>query len=110
MNSGEQNTRIKIEKRSEEIVGGRKKEAWNDYYSCWCKVLDLIGKEKYEAYNTKLENSFKFKCRKCMKIKNIIFETKEYRIIWEGRVFDILFIDTMGNSKTDIILQVVAVS
>jgi len=103
-------TRIKIEKRTISKVKGIQTEVWNDYYSCWCKVLDLYGKEKYEAYNVKLENSLKFKCRACLLLKAILFKTKEFRVTWDNITFNILFVDTMSNSKTDIILQVQAVS
>ena len=103
-------TRIKIEKRTTTKVKGIPTDTWNDYYSCWCKVLDLYGKEKYDAYNVKLENSLKFKCRTCLLLKAILFHTKEYRITWDNITFNILFVDTMGNSTKDIILQCQAVS
>ncbi|WP_315112915.1 phage head closure protein [Clostridium intestinale] len=103
------NERISIKKRVVVIDKGKKNESWVDYYSCWCEVLDLLGKEKYEAYNSKLENSLKFKCRTCNKLKDMLFETKEYKAIWRDKEFNIVFIDTMGNSKKDIVLQVMAV-
>lgn len=104
------NTRIKIEKRTTIYEKGIKKETWEEYYSCWCAVLDLIGKEKYDAYNSKLENSIKFKCRTCKLLKDILFETKEYRVVWKDKVLSIVFVDTMGNSKDEIILQALVVN
>jgi SPP1 family predicted phage head-tail adaptor len=99
------NGRIIIQKRTSTKVKGIPTDTWSDYYSCWCEVLDLIGQEKYDAYNVKLENSLKFKCRTCKLLKDMIFKTKEFRIIWNGITFDVKFIDTLSNSKTDIILQ-----
>lgn len=102
--------RIIIEKRTTSYDKGKKDEAWNEYYKCWCDILDLYGKEKYEAYNSKLENSLKFKCKFCKKLNDMIFETKEYRVIWKGKIFKLMFIDTLNNSKKDILLQVIAVT
>lgn len=98
-------TRIVIEQRTVTKVKGIQIENWVEYYSCWCEVLDLIGKEKYDAYNSKLENSLKFKCRTCLKLKDINFHTKDFRIIWNSTPFNIIFVDTLNNSKTEIILQ-----
>lgn len=98
-------TRITIEKRAITKVKGMQTENWTEYYSCWSEVLDLFGREKYDAYNAKIENSLKFKCRTCLKLKDINFHTKDYRILWNGTPFNIIFVDTLNNSKTEIILQ-----
>jgi SPP1 family predicted phage head-tail adaptor len=110
INSAKMNTRIKIEKRTVSHITGKRLEVWDEYYACWTEVLDLIGQEKYNAYNSKLENSIKFKCRVCQKLKDILFNTKEYRLNWNEQVFNILFVDTLSNSNTEIILQVQKVS
>lgn len=105
MNSAELDKRITINKRTIEKVKGVPTDQWNYYYSCWCKILDLIGTEKYDAYNVKLENSIKFKCRLCNKLKDVQFNEKEFQIVWNGRTFNIIFMDMLGGSKDWIILQ-----
>jgi SPP1 family predicted phage head-tail adaptor len=110
MDASKYNTRIKIEKRTVTYTGGKKTETWVDYYSCWCSVLDLIGQEKYSAYNVNLQNTIKLKCRASKELKEILFNTKDYKVTWDNQVFNIIFVDTMANSKTDIVLQVQKVS
>lgn len=102
--------RIAIQKRTKVKIKGVLTDKWDDYYSCWCKILDLIGTEKYDAYNAKLENTIKFKCRICPKLKEMLFNEKEYQIIWNNKAFNIIFIDTLGGSKHWIILQGQAIS
>lgn len=109
--------KIKIETRASSISGGKKvTTSWQEYYSPWCEVLDLIRDEKYEAYNSKLENSLKFKCRLCEKLKLIDKDIRlksngqEYRIIFNDTTYNIIFIDTLGNSKSHIIFQGMAIA
>lgn len=102
--------RITIQKRTVDIVKGIKKEVWTDYYSCWAELLDLYGQEKYAAFNVKLENSIKFKCRICSALKELIANTKDYRIVWDSEPYNLIFMDSINGSKTEILLQVQKVS
>lgn len=102
--------RINIQKRSIVKVKGIPTDKWDDYYSCQCTILDLIGREKYDAINVKLENSIKFKCRTCKKLIDIHFDEKEYQVIWNDKAFNIIFVDTLGGSNDWIILQAQATS
>lgn len=105
METGKLNTRITIQKRDVTYSGGKKVEVWTDYYTCWSEVLDLFGSEKYEAYNAKLENTIKFKVRYCTKLDDMLFNTKEYRIVFSGNNLQLMFVDTFSNSKVERILQ-----
>lgn len=102
--------KITIQKRTSLKVKGIPTDKWDDYYSCWCKILDLFGKEKYDAYNVKLENTVKFKCRMCQVLKDIHFHEKDFHIVWNDINFNIIFVDTLGNNKDLIILQAQAIS
>lgn len=86
-------------------IKGIPQDQWDFYYDCKCRMLDLIGREKYDAYNVKLENTIKFKCRSSSELKNIVFHKKDYQIVWDDIIFNIIFIDTLGGSKDWIILQ-----
>jgi len=110
INVSNMNNRITIQKRTIDIVKSIKKEIWTDYYSCWAELLDLIGQEKYSAYSVKLENSIKFKCRMCNDLKELIVNTKEYRVMWNDNPYNLIFVDSMNGSKTEMILQVEKVS
>lgn len=47
--------RIKIMKKTEEVIEGRGHEAYEDYHKTWATPIDLYGNEIYEALNAKLE-------------------------------------------------------
>ncbi|WP_251861965.1 phage head closure protein [Clostridium sp. Marseille-Q2269] len=103
--------RIIIEKRIVEYVKGFKKETWHGHYECWAELLDLFNTEKYAALQVKLENSIKFKCRMCRKLKELIGDDlKEYRLIWNKKIYEIKFVDSMNGSRTEIVLQVLRVN
>lgn len=111
--AGKKNQRIVIQKRTISYVKGIKQEDWHEdkpYYSCWVELLDLYGAEKYSAFNAKLENSIKFKCRSCKLLMDIIGNTKEFRVVWKSVPYSLIFADSCNGSKTDFILQVQKVS
>lgn len=110
INAGKMNHRIIIEKRTIVYEKGIKKETWVKYYACSAELLDLYGQEKYSAFNVKLENSIKFRCRSCKLLKNLIGNTKDYRVTWNNDPYNIIFVDSCNGSKTEIILQVQKVS
>lgn len=116
MDAGKLNTKIVIQSRNTIIANGKKTTTdWTQYYSTWCSVLDLIGKEKYEAYNAKLENSLKFKVRVCNKLKDMYKNIMkkdgiEFRILLYDIPFSIVFLDTLGNDKQYMLLQGKAVN
>ncbi|MBE5936045.1 MAG: head-tail adaptor protein [Lachnospiraceae bacterium] len=82
---------IVIEKKADVIVDGVRKEEWQEYYRPWVDVKSLYGKELYQALSAKLENVLNFETRYCKKIKNL--NTKNYRIVWEDRYFNIIHVD-----------------
>lgn len=104
------NERITIQKRTLAIKDGLQVETWAKYYTCWAAFMDLFGREKYESYNAKLENSIKFKVKTCRLIKNILLDTKDYKVIWRKQEFKIVFIDTFGYNSNEYILQVIKVN
>lgn len=110
INAGKLNQKIIIQKRDVTYVKGIKKEDWKEYYSCSAELLDLYGSEKYSAYNAKLENSVKFKCRSCKKLMDIIGYVKEFRVILKETPYGLIFADSLNGSKTEFILQVNKVS
>lgn len=90
---------IHIKKIEENIVRGRREGNKKiNFLSCNAELLDLIGKELYEAINIKLENTAIFKVRYCKPIEELRDKDKFY-IEWQGRKYKIYYVDFMGYSK-----------
>lgn len=92
--------RIKVYRRQEEIVSGRRKELpATEHHSAWCKVSSLYGQELYSALDIKLDNTIVFEVRYCKKVKEIHKNLKEFYVEYEGDMYDIFAIDFRGNEK-----------
>lgn len=99
------NNRISIKKIEDKVVNGRRQKGVTvDYYNCWAEVLDLYGKELYEAMSIKLENTVIFKIRYCKKLEEL--RNKENFIVeWKNRKYEIYYPDFMGYNKKYIKLK-----
>lgn len=97
--------RIKIMKKTEEVIEGRGHEAYEDYHKTWATPIDLYGNEIYEALNAKLENVIIFEVRYCQKIKALQAHCKKYRIVYEGELYDIYATSFKKNEKTRVLLK-----
>ncbi|GAA0073182.1 hypothetical protein UT300004_11330 [Clostridium sardiniense] len=99
------NERIEIKKIKEVVVKGRRtKSDPLPFYSCWAEVLNLYGKELYEAINNKLENTVIFKVRYCRELEDL--RNKEnFIVVWRGRKFNIYYPDFLNYRKDFIKLK-----
>lgn len=97
--------KIKILKKGEEITEGRGNTYYEDYYSPWATPIDLYGNEIYEALNAKLENVIIFEVRYCKKIKALQAHCKDYRVEYEGDLYDIYATSFKKNEKTRVLLK-----
>lgn len=97
--------RIKILKKSEEVIEGRGNAYYDDYYKTWATPIDLYGNEIYEALNAKLENVIVFEVRYCKKIKALQAHCKDYRVEYEGDLYDIYATSFKKNEKTRVLLK-----
>lgn len=77
---------------------GFEEKRWVPYYSCRAKASNLHGKEFYAAMTINAETTIEFTMRSCIKLKEI--NTKEYRVKFRNKVFDILFIDEVLYNNT----------
>ncbi|TPE21312.1 phage head closure protein [Clostridium perfringens] len=99
------NNRILIKKEVIKLVNGRRqKEELIEFYLCWAEVLDLYGKELYEAMSMKLENTVVFKVRYCRKLEELR-NKKDFFIEWQGRKYSIYQADFLGYNKKFIKLK-----
>lgn len=93
------NSKITIKKIENNIVNGRREESKETtFYSCRADVLDLYGKELYEAINLKLENTIIFKIRYC-KLIEALRKKEDYIVEWNGRKYSIYYVDFMAYKR-----------
>lgn len=78
---------IKIQKLDAE------KEEWEEYYSCFAEVNKSSGKEYFNAKTNITENTFNFKVRYIEKLSKIMFNSSQYRIIYQSNIFKIINVD-----------------
>ena len=92
-----------IQKRKKTVEKGRPVETWEDYHKCWCDVKSLYGKELYSALEAKLENVVNFETRFCLKLEAL--NTKEYRVKWGERMFNIIAADYGKYNRRKIVIK-----
>lgn len=99
METGAMNCRITIQERMEPVTNanGLQEETWSDHYLCWAYVNNLSGREYWAAHAVQAEDTVVFTLRYC-KVAAAI-NTKDHRIVFEGAVYDILFVDHVRHEK-----------
>lgn len=98
--------KIKIlRKRSEEIVEGRGHQEFKEYYNPWATPIDLYGNEIYEALNAKLENVIVFEIKYCKKVKEMQARCKEFRIEYEGDIYEVYHVSFKKNEKKTVLIK-----
>lgn len=92
MDIGSMNRRITIQKHTTRVDAiGNHTSAWEDYYSCSAYVNLASGREYGFAPETVSEDTLTFVVRWCRKLAQL--NSKEYRICFEGRPYDIIVAD-----------------
>lgn len=94
---------LMIQKRNKTVEKGRPVEKWDDYFKCWCEVKSLYGKELYSALEAKLENVVNFETRFCGKLEAL--NTKEYRVKWDERVFNVIAVDYGKYNRRKVVIK-----
>ena len=94
---------LMIQKRKKTVEKGRPLETWEDYFKCWCEVKSLYGKELYSALEAKLENVVNFETRFCGKLEAL--NTKEYRVIWGERAFNVIAVDYGKYNRRKVVIK-----
>lgn len=95
--------RITIQKRDIIKVKGIPTDDWKDYYSCWCSINSLYGNELYKAIEVQLQNMLQFTTRYSKAIDNL--NTKDYRVVWGNRKFNIIAADYFSYNKEKITIK-----
>ncbi|MDT8718987.1 phage head closure protein [Clostridium sp. 19966] len=97
------NQRINIQKRNIIKDKGVPIDTWDDYYTCWCSVNSLYGTELYKALEIQLQNIMQFTVRYTKALDNL--NTKEYRVVWSNRNFNIIAVDYFSYNKEKIVIK-----
>lgn len=74
---------------------GNHKTGWADYFSCWATVGTSSGSES-SGVVINPEESLDFTCRYCSELADV--ESTKYRIIAEGRTYNITYVNPMPAS------------
>ena len=98
------NVRIFISK-SEVVTDeiGNHKNGWKPYYTCYATVSAEAGKEMTQAGMVVDDSSVDFTIRYCEKAKSI--NTTEYRVEFNGELYNIEGVDHMNYKKKSIKLK-----
>ncbi len=95
------NNRITIQKLENTVdLEGFNNEVWIDYYKCWACFRTVGWKEYFSARAIKAENTVTFTVRYSPKIKMMLEGlevTKDYKIIYKGKSYDIKYINDLEN-------------
>lgn len=98
--------KIKIYRKKEEIVDGRRKELPPVlHHEPWYKISSLYGQELYKALEIGLKNTIVFEIRYCRKVKEMHHHLKEFFVEYEGERYDIFAIDFRRNEKKYALLK-----
>lgn len=96
--------RIKITVAQETRINGKPIMKDENFYSCWAEILQLFGKELYEAINIKLENTLVFKVRYC-KLLEQLQEKKEYKVEFNNHIYKLYYADFAKYYKKYVLLK-----
>lgn len=92
--------RVRIMLQKNETVTdrlGNHSSVWTDYFSCWASATDQTGDESEEASQTREEDRMDFTVRYCSETAEVT--SKGYRILLNGRIYNITHVDDMGFRK-----------
>lgn len=72
---------------------GNHRNTWTDFFTCWATVGSQRGSESDGEVITPTE-SLVFTCRWCSELDSVT--STAYRIVCDGRVYDIVYVNPMG--------------
>lgn len=100
---GRLDKKIIIQKRTVTKVKGVPTESWDPFYTCMCSIDSLYGTELYKALEIQLENVLSFTIRYSKTLEAL--NTKEYRVMWGTRAFNIIATDYFNFKKDKITIK-----
>jgi len=98
------NAKIEITTTEETRVNGKPIYKDKPFYNLWAEILDMYGKELYEAINIKLEHTIVFKVKYCKKLKELRAK-KEYKVFYDNNIYKIYYTDFSKYPKKYVLLK-----
>ena len=98
MNIALLNTRVTFQKQQTEIDDiGNHVNSWTEYFTCAATISGEGGSESYQAAETNEKSDISVTVRWCKKTAGI--KSTEYRVMFEGEIYDILSVDHFSYKK-----------
>jgi SPP1 family predicted phage head-tail adaptor len=94
--------RVPIQFQKKEIVTDKYKNqgaSWTDYFACYATIGTSSGSETVSEVVSP-EESLDFTCRWCSELS--IVDSTHYRILAEGRIYNITYVNPMGYKRNSI--------
>lgn len=94
------NKRITIQKRTlTKDSASNEIEQWQDYYTCYAGTPDAKTEVGTESGEQQSSQKVTFIMRDCQKLHDMMFNTKQYRIVFRDYRFRILTADNFGYTQ-----------
>lgn len=77
-------------------------EEWEIYYNTHANINKTGGREYVNASTNISSSTYSFKIRYCEKIKDVLFNTEIFRVVYDTRCYDIKNIDRYAENKTEV--------
>lgn len=101
MNIELMNVRIFISKNDVVVDAiGNHKNVWSEYYTCYATISAETGKEETDAGLVVDDSKVDFTIRWCKKAA--VITSTEYRVQFNGELYDILAVDHMNYKRKSI--------
>lgn len=108
MNPGKFRHRITIQKYTDvEGEWGQTTTEWADWSTRWASINSLYGREFWQAKEANMENTINITIRYSKDLKDL--DSREYRIKWDKKIYNIIFIENLQFSNKYLIFKCVEV-
>lgn len=97
--------RIKIIRKTTEVIDGRRQQLTSVFYECWCEIRDLSTNEKYTALQTGMDTTIVFKVRNCKKLEEVRLNLKEFYAEYKGTEFKIYSASPLAIDNRHVMLK-----
>ena len=81
--------RVRFERRTQKIVEGRKVDTWQEFHTAWADLPDLSMREQTDAHNKELTDAITVEVRVCRKVEEVRKKLKEFRLVYDGEIYQI---------------------
>lgn len=80
---------------------------WTNWKNIWASINSLFGREFWQAKEANMENTINITVRYSRSLKDL--DSREYRISWDNKFYDIIFIDNINFSNKYLVFKCIEV-